>query len=344
MDFDVGFFLCDIKQGHNITSDRFRMVTLLDQGRTLFDLFIQKCKQFFPNDFPAINQFNYKSKGKNIILAAARLKAISAAWEQVSCGRDAICIADRTVPNILPFAIVRQDHGKDTQICWFMPQATMQYGNPNETDLQYWNTRADRILANLLPLLSKALDSEIKSYSPLLRQLLYSFRMFRIGDESEYYGIEFLCKFCALEGIVTGSERSNKYKKIQERLCTLFKNVPHIDEIAKKLCEIRHDIAHEAKCDLFQWDKNYHAPEPLLEELSNLTRGILIYGIDHVDKCSSVEELWKMADEYNVDQCLLVKKCPGKEKVFTRYCQINIGVLDGTGKIFDDIFSMKMTT
>lgn len=349
IDYDVGFFLCDIKQGHNITSDRFRMVTLLDRGRSIFDQFTKH----IPTNIPELQQFLNKSKGKDIILATARLKsdkrskAISIAWQWLSHVRDVLCIADRTIPNVLSIAMVRQNLAKDIQLCWFMPNATLEYGNPNDIDLNTYNSRYDKVLNKLIPILSNALDGNISSFSPLLRQLFYSCRMFRLGDSSDNYGIEFLCKYSALEGMVVGGLRKNKHQTVKDRLSQLFKtSIPNISKIIDDFYDIRNDIAHEGKADLFHWDQSYHAPEPLLDDLTVLALVVIVFGSDNIDHCSSIEELWSAADKYTVNQSLLVKKCPGKEKYYVRDCELNLTdkLWQGAGKIFDDIFAMKMTT
>jgi hypothetical protein len=48
------------------------------------------------------------------------------------------------------------------------------------------------------------------SLTELRRQLAYSVKMFRQGIISGDPGIEYLCKFSALEGLVCGSQTKNK--------------------------------------------------------------------------------------------------------------------------------------
>src|SRR5207248_3036717 len=77
-----------------------------------------------------------------------------------------------------------------------------------------WQDRCDKLRARLVLFFRLATDSHPKAISDLGLQLRHSLRLFRHGVQTRCYGVEFICKFCALEGLVCGDIRNDKKKKL----------------------------------------------------------------------------------------------------------------------------------
>ena len=73
-------------------------------------------------------------------------------------------------------------------------------------------------------------------------------RMFRHGKQSGSWGVEFICKFCALEGLVCGDERFHKQEELKKRLVALFRDSSSefTGQIAK-LWSYRNGAVHTAR-------------------------------------------------------------------------------------------------
>ena len=192
----------------------------------------------------------------------------------------------------------------------------------------------------MLPILGDALESDVKNLSAVMKQLLYSARMFRMGAASGNYGVQFLCKFCALEGMVTGGEDEYKKRTFEERTKDLFgSEIDKLDEIIDELFRVRNDIAHEAKCDLFQWDAGFRSPEPLIERLDMLALCTLAFAADYVGQCNNLRELWSHATVYQIPSILLQKKYPSTQELEAWNVQFTDNKLwNNIGRHFNEMF------
>ena len=222
----------------------------------------------------------------------------------------------------------------------FGPQVSLRIGQPSPVEQSDWEDRCNAALQKMLPILGEALDSKAERMTPLMEQLLYSARMFRLGAASGNYGVQFLCKFCALEGLVTGGEDEFKKRTFKERSRELFGSViDKLDDIVNELFRVRNDIAHEAKCDLFQWDAGFRSPEPLIEHLNTLALCVLAFAADYVEQCRSLSELWSHAAGYEIPSVLLQKKYPSTQQLEAWNVQFTDNKLwSNIGLHFDEMF------
>lgn len=81
----------------------------------------------------------------------------------------------------------------------------------------------------------------------LTKQLAYSIKMFRCGIGCGSSGIEYLCKFSALEGLVCGPAKSDKAGLLKNRLSALAQSSwPKIATDIQRMWEERCEASHQA--------------------------------------------------------------------------------------------------
>ena len=72
-------------------------------------------------------------------------------------------------------------------------------------------------------------------------------KMYRAGAQTEDFGLEFICKWSALEGLVCGGELRNKGQLLRDRLSALLPSPPGETEmLVKELWKFRSQAVHEA--------------------------------------------------------------------------------------------------
>ena len=166
----------------------------------------------------------------------------------------------------------------------------------------------------LLPFFNVAFyGGDWDALSPLKKQILHSARLYRKGCEAGSFGVEFLCKFAAVEGLVIGGLRERKYATMTERLITLMKGHadPTTHERIGALPQKRHLIAHEARGERVAADASsvpYEVYTPLLDRLAD---AVFAFATSNLDACQTVSELWARVASYEVPDAILQERPEG---------------------------------
>lgn len=229
-----------------------------------------------------------KTQDDALILARDRLNSVL----------DGITVVMATkVPEVSSLVHVRQGDNPDVQILNQINHGFIQMQPPtSSTSSDIWKKRNQAVLNELLHFWDITESKE--SPTPLQEQIVFSAKMYRQGASAKDYGVQFLCKFCALEGLVTGGERQKKGEKFKDRLTQLFtENQAEIAGIdLDKIWTVRNDIAHESRTSL---------ESVLIGSLDRLFTAAFIHALRNKDTANTVTDLWQ---NYNLPHDFLMKR------------------------------------
>ena len=157
-------------------------------------------------------------------------------------------LVDHQIPKRGPLLLIRKRDDADAGV-FFRGDLTWIYMNPPDpASAETWKRRNEQLFRALFPFFDLAAGVHPRRATSLARQLLYSMKMFREGAEAGIYGIEFICKWCALEGLVCAGEE-RKRQLLCERIPSLFSERERAEvlEAVERLWPLRHDAVHEAR-------------------------------------------------------------------------------------------------
>ncbi len=140
--------------------------------------------------------------------------AFSEAFERLSGILDGYAFLTEDVTlGVCPLVVVRERDEPDAQIKLFANRAMISWGSPTENAEQAWESRKSQLLSRFLVFFDAVAGGYLNFDTEVVNQLGLSAKMFRHGQKSESYGIEFLCKFTALEGMVCGPREHGHMSK-----------------------------------------------------------------------------------------------------------------------------------
>jgi hypothetical protein len=144
-------------------------------------------------------------------------------------------------------------------------------------------------MEHLLSVLSQLIEESPDGHKELAWQALHSAKLFRRGVESKSFGMEFFCKFAALENLVVGGESSlGKGERIRNRLTALVGDVlPHAESSISELWKRRHPLVHEARIEFIEEDPKAFPVHVHMETLNWLFQVTLVFLADHFGSASS---------------------------------------------------------
>ena len=210
-------------------------------------------------------------------------------------------LCEHNLPSICPLVKVNKSGDNDSVFVEVYP-TTWAYFEPKDPNSKAnWKERSDRVFQALFPFFDIASGIHANPNTSLVRQLVYSMKMYRHGASTRIYGLEFICKWSALEGLICGSQRQNKRQLLLSRLPKLFpQSQDTIDNLVKKLWALRNSAVHEAKAfDFIDPDRSAHLGMQI-EEVERLYLAVFLFALAHVDKANSVEDLWAFASAFSL--------------------------------------------
>src|ERR1039458_1462030 len=248
-EWHIGFFVKGIPHSYFIRSPKkLHMVKI--GGSALHG--IEQLKQ----KHPSFADFFLNPDKWGVTLVAVRAKshsesdAVEEAWCLLEQIRDGMALVLDMAPQVAPIMILRQARSPDARIIHFTPTSWM-FLKTKDTDItQTWEKRRDALLRSLLPFYTASLDHEWQKHSSLTMQIINSARLYRLGCESPGQGLEFLCKFAAMEAVVGGGARGQKAKKLKERIPRLIKSTRwDVERAVTELWKLRNYAVHEARLE-----------------------------------------------------------------------------------------------
>jgi hypothetical protein len=266
---------------------------------------IPDLKPFFANDSAGLVVIGFRND------ADGEREAVRQAWERLSCMLDAISfLIEGHQPRVCSTAIIHEADNPDASIKEYMPIGWASWGAPQEKVLKHAEERNALFADYVLAFFSFVAFVDDTQATDLVRQLAYSAKMTRQGINSASSGIEYLCKFSALEGLVCGPETKNKGSILSGRLGCLFQaSMPQVAKDVDRLWKQRCVASHQAAAH----DLKLLADLPLVDLLF---RGCFVFALDHVNTVTSVPELWKkLGGSYQLPKLLTQDRPVGMVRV-----------------------------
>jgi hypothetical protein len=168
---------------------------------------------------------------------------------------------------------------------WFGPKET----RPGEE----LGDSQKRVLEQLIPFFDVCSGAHPRHETALAKQLQQSLKMFRHGAQANSFAVEFICKFCAWEGLVC-SPGMPKWAQMSSRLPELFRNDPGFSLVRlKQIWKDRGLAVHESA--------GFHHPvEAHLSEINHLFRANVAFATAYLGECTTVTELWTRAASFQL--------------------------------------------
>ena len=249
-------------------------------------------------------------------------------------------LVDRNLPKVCPLLQVRRDDERDSYLIELGDPGWVYFQPKDPTSDKVWQQRCKMVFHMLFPFFDVIAQLHPRRDTSLSRQLMYSMKMYRHGAATGVFGLEYICKWSALEGLVCGGERHRKLALLKKRIPKLFLN--ESSRVAAKVAELwklRNEAVHEARA--FDSDYLHEAPllGPQIEEVELLFSTVVIFALANIDRADSVQALWTYAASFTAPEW--AKKRPrdmprmAMEKI--RF-QTKL-TISGGGALFDNAFN-----
>lgn len=215
-------------------------------------------------------------------------------------------------------------------------------GRPNTAaERELWTARSHSIMQHLLPVLSQLIEKSPDDHNELAWRALHSAKLFRRGIESSSFGIEFLCKFAALENLVMGGQAKDKRMTFCSRLGTLAgKVLPDSQSLIAELWNRRHPLVHEARVEFMDEDPEAFPVHVHMETLNWLFQITFVFLSDCFGSVTSPNKLWEIADQYKIPEKIreMRPQAIGRFPAST-WAEKTGFVWNGAGKLIDNLWA-----
>jgi hypothetical protein len=239
------------------------------------------------------------------ILASTLNKAVNEALFRVNGFLDAYCIIKEVeAPALSPAVLVRINRGPDLEAYLVRDSGWAHHHSQEGAEKVAWKEHETKMLGLMLPLFDIASGLTPHRDSELALQIQHSAKGFRAGVKSENYGVEFLCKFAALEGLVCGQSRDRKEKLLKERLGHLFRSGPQVVPMIAKLWHKRSKAIHKGEFFEHHLLPNSYPLQALTNDIHYLYSGTIAFALANLD-AGTVDQLWTGASSFELPDWLL---------------------------------------
>ena len=343
MQRDIVFFVRDLPEGFLLHDKNAFFMTAIDPG--FEQILIRDTKQI-----SELAIFLQPRKGSKVYCVGFRndvedeSAAIERAWTGLQGILDAFAfVIERRLPEVCAVIQVRENDGQDAQLKVYRSNFWAHFHHPNSDSNEKWKERQKSLSNRLLRLVDIVSGRSSAHQNDLAYQLTYSSRMFSCGANSGTVGVEYLCKFSALEGLVCGPATANKRKLISERLTVLFsESERNVDADITELWDVRCEASHQAKafynCSIP--DSNWIQAEVVLVEFYLV--GMLVFALDNIEKAKTVDELWKNVRGYVLPTYALLERPADMPKLIVSKFIIPTPIsVPGAGAFIDAIYQSQ---
>lgn len=245
-----------------------------------------------------------------------------------------VFLTEDTTPEICPLTLIRHGNDADARIKIFGSRAWLSWGSPSENVEQAWQTRKTQLLQRFLVFFEAVAGDNPQFATEVTDQLGLSAKMFRHGYKSQTYGIEFLCKFTALEGLVCGPRKHGHGELLKKRLSSLFRTRNGIEAEIEKLWIMRCEASHQGKA----FSSKFSA---VIEPLEKLTLGVMVFALDNLASVKTIDELWNKASSYILPPEVLMERPKNRVPVISMTSEI--GRWPNAGLLTDSVFKQLST-
>lgn len=271
--------------------------------------------------------------------ADTRLNAIAEARHRVEGFVDAAALTIETgvTPTICDIVYVGLTGDSKLMLSRYNADTWIHLVHGGNEGNDAWKDRSDRLRARLVSFFQLATDAHPKSVTDLGLQLRHSLRLFRHGVQTGCYGVEFICKFCALEGLVCGDIRNDKKRHLVQRLTALLPSeAAAVRTKVEELWKYRSEAVHTARAfDAGPLD--HGAPLGVnLEDLNRLFVAVVVFALDQVPTVDSVPDLWASIGNYSLPGYASAKRPEGMTQYALKNAEFELKIGSPTlGTLFE---------
>lgn len=238
-------------------------------------------------------------------------------------------------PKISGFAWVGEAEGTDLDVVIYHQQGWADFLGSEESRTA-WKQRNEELQTRIVKFYSIAVDMHSRSQTVLARQIRHSLRMFRHGQHSGSWGVEFICKFCALEGLVCGELKEKKQAALIQRLSSLFPETSRATaEMVSKLWKYRSAAVHTAQAfDAGCLDEG--APLGVhIAEIEHLFIASLVFALDRIYAANDVTQLWQGIADYSLPEFARLRRPNDLARIAVTEMELSLQIhLAGGGELF----------
>jgi len=237
-----------------------------------------------------------------------------------------------------PLAIIREGHSEDTHMgMLFGTQWTCIRTTDQEAE-DRWASQRPALFEQLWPFFDVVARLHLRSDTALARQIVHSMKMYRQGASAVMEGIEFICKWSALEGLVCAGVHRRKFNALKQRLPLLFSTrQEEIETMVTSLWKARNEAVHEARAFRSPDVTNSHPLVGPIANVDELFLGVATFAIAHLDKVDSVEALWSTASMFSLPDFATHLR-PGRWR--TQGMTVKLMDVPGGGEHLDALFAV----
>lgn len=332
MQRDILFFVEQMPAAYHLAGKNLFMGPV---GQQFVELFGDLSKTI-----PQLNPFSSNTAKDKVTIAGFRndfaneREAVRDAWDRLEGILDATCLlTEEHQPKIGPVVMIREGDQTQAAAKNYVSTGWARWEPASEEIKKQWQERNSRVADYVMGFINSVAFVEATTTTELGRQLAYSMKMFRRGIAAGCPGIEYVCKFSALEGLVCGSKTTDKSATLKTNLGTLFCNVnPGMKQELQRLWKQRCRASHQAMA----FDAKLIADLPLLDSLVLAT---FVFALDHLQTATTTNELWGQAQRYVLPNFVHAGRPRGIFRFAVQDCLIDFSVrIKGVGPIADRAF------
>jgi hypothetical protein len=249
-------------------------------------------------------------------------------------------LVDRNLPKICPLLQIRRDDEPNSYLIE-LGEDGWAYFQPKKTGSEAaWRKRCTMVFRALFPFFDVISQLHPHRDTSLSRQLMYSMKMYRHGAATGVFGLEYICKWSALEGLVCGGEPHRKLALLKKRIPQLFpKERSTVEAKVTELWKLRNEAVHEARA--FDSDYLHEAPllGPQIEQVELLFSTVLMFALANIDRAESVQTLWEHTASFKLPEWV-AKRPHDMPRVAMKNFRVDTKLaITGGGAFFDTAFS-----
>jgi len=233
-------------------------------------------------------------------------------------------------PRIGP-VLIRKPGDDDARLCLYFA-AQWSYFDSHDEQSVAWEKQATEIYKQVWPFFDVVAGLHARSGTPLAQQLVYSMKMYRRGATTAIDGVEFICKWSALEGMVSDGGSPIRRTMIARLEALFTERKTEIECIVNKLWAIRNDVVHEAHAE---------GVVDAIQEVDRFFLGVAVFAIAHLDRANSLGELWAFAADYHLPASAQ-NTHPGRWRILS--ATMPAATARGYGKMIEELFATNART
>jgi hypothetical protein len=249
-------------------------------------------------------------------------------------------LLDRNLPKKCPLLQVRRDRERDIFLIEFGDSGWAYFHAKEPSSEAIWRSRCKSVFRALFPFFDVVAKLHPHRDTSLSRQLMYSMKMYRHGAGTGVFGLEYICKWSALEGLVCGGEPYGKLSLLRTRIPQLFTSeFSAIEAKVDDLWKLRNEAVHEARA--FDSDYLHEAPllGPQIEEVERLFLVVVMFALSNIDRADSVQTLWAHARSYTLPEWAIARPKDMPRMAMTKLRFNTKLAIVGGGVFFDGVFN-----